>query len=1629
MGGGGKGGSSTQTVQIPPEVLARYNAVNAQAQQIAGINPCTGQPNTPFKCYSTTACGFVAGINPTQQSGINNIVGSQNAAAPSFQTALGLTQGAAGAINPNALCTQKYMNPYIQCVVGSSSRLLQQQQAQQMAGQTGNAIRSGAFGGDRAGIAAANLAGQQNLAYANAINPLLSAGYTQAQGVAQQQQGVCLAAQQANAARQLQAAQQLGGLGAAAQNAAITGGQAALAAGTAQQQTCQAGKTALYNQFLQKQGYPFQTTQFLANIAEGTGALSGSTTNTSTSGGAFASDARLKENIEPVGKTYDGQTVYRYNYKGDPKTHIGLIAQEVEHKHPKAVGLAGGYKTVNYDDATKDSAKRGHFAQGGLIGDWMGGAVTGGDGRQHYASGGSCSSCVSPYLAQMGMMTPAAGLGNPLAIQQMMYANMLKQNGLSIPQKGPSGLSPLKPAPAPQQHTPDTIGDISKGIGALKTGRDLYKDWKTPDPNAPKTTDRAAPDNPNTGNTTVGKTANANPVKTPDKVASGDTNNIYSYDPNANTIGSSTQTAGLNPVKTPDEAANTTTRDGLGGADKSIDTASLNSGDNSLGDLSSGLDVSNLNTDVADASSDLSGGLGDVGDFVARGGFMRNKFADGGESSILPYQSADNIVPNSVLQDGEDEARADQREFESLQPHGGGGGGGGGGFNPLSLVGPAVSLFSLSDKNLKHNIQEVGRTFDGQPIYKFRYKGEDSYQIGLIAQNVEKQHPNAVSKSHGLKLVNYKTATDDAAHRGHFASGGLAGNRQGYATAGGGGLLPTTDDNSASISPSIDPNAINAPQGDLVSSPTDDILNRADRAIKTIESGSPDGNYKAIGPDVKRKDGTIDNGYGAHQVMGSNIPSWTKEALGQPLTKEEFLASPEAQDATFRYHFGKNLQKFGNPQDAASVWFTGRPISQAANRQDPLGTTMPAYVAKFNKNFDNADTTDQASAPTGGLGGARYASNTTTLNDASPAPAPAPSNQVDLGGGKGFISGPTPDQDNAPSPAGKTLGDISSNAVDSVTSGLGNVGKGIGKLFSYDPDTGLTDSQLAALGFLGGMFASPNRTFLGAVGTGLGTGIESYRQLRQQEIEQQGKNIEAYKFFQDRYVPQYDLGGNITGYTDKISGNNLPVNQYQQMMSGFQQQLFGGGVGKIQPPSSFNQGTQQQQGQSSTANPAVQLKPRAVEGTQEQPVTASSAAVAPANAPSTGAYIPDPSKGGPDAVRLDDPNSLQDGIAYERRMAALNANNPTGAQHTEQLKVYQTQLGKIVNTPRVTQQGTEYYSRSNPAPQVDAPPPITDQTPRGTIDPNTGAVKLASPNLGYTNSGGYAPDPEMLQANHVAKGQDKVIADAQALNAPIEKDFREAAQRTPEGIQSYLRLAAAAKQIQTQGMSTDRATLANQARGLGLGNIADQIMSEKDTAAAQTLLKNSIDAAIDKTANSFAKTTQGEFKIVTSQNTPNVDMPTGAFHPVVQSRLAGLLYQDKLNQEWQTAYAKGARNFNAFEQQFRTLNPPQLFVQSAGNLLGNFKGEDLPSTNNMTEGAVYVMPDQKTARNTPMYKSLLDKGLRPGDMFTFEGVNHNETDPQTQKSGFSFKNLKKINSMEDAYSNMLSAPAVTYGVR
>jgi hypothetical protein len=222
-------------------------------------------------------------------------------AQPYFQAGAAATLGGMGPANLGELDTNKYMSPYLQNVVQSTADILGQQNRQDMSGALGTAIQSGAGFGDRSGIAAANLNRQQMMGMGSTIGNLLNQGYMQAQGVAQQQQSADLASRQANLARLLQGGQSIGQLGAGAQGAGVAGGQALLGAGTQEQQTEQAGLSALYNQYQQGLAYPFQTTQFLGNIGMGTGALSGATTTETKPAGFFSGLKRGGKVVEGVG--------------------------------------------------------------------------------------------------------------------------------------------------------------------------------------------------------------------------------------------------------------------------------------------------------------------------------------------------------------------------------------------------------------------------------------------------------------------------------------------------------------------------------------------------------------------------------------------------------------------------------------------------------------------------------------------------------------------------------------------------------------------------------------------------------------------------------------------------------------------------------------------------------------------------------------------------------------------------------------------------------------------------------------------------------------------------------------------------------------------------------------------------------------------------------------------------------------------------------------------------------------------------------------------------------------------------------------------------------------------------------
>jgi hypothetical protein len=728
MSGGGKTSTSTSSVQIPPEVMARYNSVNdfaskvaqtpyqryqgefvapmtsTQNAAIANVNQAAGQAQpyftgatesllqgqqaaTPYYGAAMDVYGgaYDLGAQLGQES-YGTLKGAHSSAQPYNQAATGLALAGTQAVNPTELGQgeiNKYMSPYLNSVVGATMQAMNQQNQEQQSNLTSDAIRSGAFGGDRSGVGAANLAYKQNLANQQTISGLYNTGYGQALATAQQQQGVGLGAQQANRAA-LQAgvgqmlgigqqqfgqgtttaaqlaglgqqqfgqglaagqkiselgqgvysmgektAQNLAALGTGAQNASLQGASAQLAAGTKEQETKQAQNNALYTQFLQEQGYPFQVAQFLASIAMGTGANSGSTTTT-TQPTSFFSDKRLKENVHQVGETFDGQPIYRYNYKGQRGTQIGLIAQDVERKHPEAVGLAGGYKTVDYDRATEDAAHRGHFAYGGAS---MGGGVVPERAGEGFAEGGM-PDYFAHILANARKGQIGAGLGG-------------QGQGLNIPQgnMSPGRLAVASPPPA-QASAGDDYRHFAENVKAGKTlidaGTGLYK--------------------------SIFGAAHGGAIRgyaTDGRVNDDDDASPYgvrSFVPNEK------------------------------------------------------LNIPALKT--AQAGSGQSGGLG---------------------SDIM-----------------------DAAKFAS------------------SIAGFA-SLFS--DKRLKENVHQIGKTFDGQPVYRYNYKGHPETQIGLIAQDVERKHPEAVGVAGNYKTVDYGRATEDAAHRGHFAYGGIA-PRHGYQAGG-----------------------------------------------------------------------------------------------------------------------------------------------------------------------------------------------------------------------------------------------------------------------------------------------------------------------------------------------------------------------------------------------------------------------------------------------------------------------------------------------------------------------------------------------------------------------------------------------------------------------------------------------------------------------------------------------------------------------------------------------------------------------------------------------------------------------------------------------------------------------------
>ena len=77
--------------------------------------------------------------------------------------------------------------------------------------------------------------------------------------------------------------------------------------------------------------------------------------------------------------------------------------------------------------------------------------------------------------------------------------------------------------------------------------------------------------------------------------------------------------------------------------------------------------------------------------------------------------------------------------------------------------------------------------------------------------------------------------------------------------------------------------------------------------IAGIESAGS-GDYNAVGP----TDPELGRALGRYQIMEANIGPWSRAALGQEISVEEFMANPDLQDAIFDHRFGQYVNEYGS---------------------------------------------------------------------------------------------------------------------------------------------------------------------------------------------------------------------------------------------------------------------------------------------------------------------------------------------------------------------------------------------------------------------------------------------------------------------------------------------------------------------------------------------------------------------------------------------------------------------------------------------------------------------------------------------------------------------------------------------
>jgi len=1569
MSGGGKTQTATQQVSIPPEVMARYNAVNARAETAAA---------QPFQAYSYDPNAFVAPLTQTQQAAINNINQTAGMTQPFFQTAAGLTMGGAQGVGP---LTQDqiayYQNPFTQSVVGSTLANLQQQQGQQLSQQQAEAIKAGAFGGDRANIQRAQLQGQQGLAAAQAISPLLMQGYQQGVQTAMGQQGVLAQDLQ----RQLAAGQQLGGLGSAAQQAALAGAQAQLGAGTAEQQTQQAGLQALYNQFLQERGYPFQVAQFLANIAMGTGALSGSTTTT-TQPAPFFSDEREKTNIQPLG---DG--LYAYDYKDDvrraeeegrpmPPKRVGPMAQDIEERAPGLVGDVNGHKVVGMNSMGGLVAGPGAYASGGQV-------VDPSDMQSILAAVGAPLQFYGGKGLYGGADKGGVGAAGYVPGGQMATPKLITAGGL--PQQGPSTFE-------------SALDKGAKIAGLYKTGQEMF--GGSGKPAAPAGPSRAAPPPPKGAED---KMASAMPqVEYPDRYLTYRGGLMRNHYAGGGALPYGTDDAGEDPLADVVKEGSAQKHQLITPGKLPSPTPGLGSELLNIGSLASsakglyGMMPAGLTEGIGAAASGLGSSLAGAGSAAASG---LGSLAAGGMEAL------------------------------------------------------AMLPLMFSDERMKDNIEQVGELYDGQPVYRYNMKGSPKTQIGLMAQDLERSgHSDAVAGLGGLKMVDYKRATDVAAGlapRRGFQDGGVAEedipivlaalqngpvepNRQTGVvppvvmsdaepppsaareeTRGAGIVRPLGEPRTVGLAPGM-------PQGATGVAPTRDASTEtgAPPRLLSRESGM---SFSAVNPDT--------GAAGRAQFMATRLQDAKRAGvIPQDMTMTQFLNDRDAQVRTERWHFS-DVNRFidsNNLDQYVGTSVNGVPVT----RDGMVAVAHLGGSAGLKRFLETGGRYNPADA------------NGTRLSD-----------YLAMGAGNrapGVAGEQRPDRAERATPASAGL-----DAGESPFATL--FGGAFGGMEPRTQQALMSENfWIPALAGLGSMLSSKSPYLLGAIGEGLSGGAGAYTTLQKQtsDILKQRFDI-ARNVFRG---PIMNQSGEFV-WEDTRTGEMLTQPEYQRRYNAF----LTGRTGAVEPRPGAAAIEVAREVKPTPVASAVPASPPAAGAPtppapmpREEPVPSMAAPAEARETPSAPAPAPAAAaapvaEGQPNVAQMrqralenadlwrnTDPamnprvllpqvNSLDAQIKDLEKRAdeASRLATRAGERSPQQGTIYQNQATNLLGQAgRLREEMREKLARANQSldaavqlqveeakqrqignvqrefkeeigpdgtkvslpPGVQLPRPTPPQpTPeqlsapkKAEVDPRTGNLMTARP-AAPAGGGLILPDvppgAKVTELSPVAKNQLEV--DKQFLS-----DFAEKAPSIGQARQRYMALINAFKLFESGSTAATRAGWAAIAETFGYPDIARSIING-DPSSVQWVEKTGPSLVLDALKAATPRFAQSEFTTLLGSGTPEPNKLPQVNFQMVKESLALLNRSEAFIYAWDRASREdGWRSPSAYYSAWSQANPLSKFEEAAELKMGNFKGMPLPPSDKWVPGTIYTVPSNLS---TAQMSALSRFGLKPGEPFQYLG--------------------------------------------